>query len=251
MQLAVDVYLKVLHAKNIPQRLVDSLLNTVNGALDAIGNAKKQVRTNFDYVQKFNSLKTQLNVLIQQPEQFAIILADLTTFSDETIDPVFAFKEMNELINYKTGLVYPVVSSPIALMEQSNIVRTAQFQRQIALCGAALTIPDIRFTTYDAAIYAKNIIVDGSDIVLNDVDDDSLYIAIKDLITSVVGYINTTSVDLPKKQTISINSETNSLALSQKLYGNIDHEQEIIDLNNIVHPGFIPAGIDLEVLVYA
>ena len=39
-----------------------------------------------------------------------------------------------------------------------------------------------------------------------------------------------------------------SLALSYALYGNIDHSDEIVARNKVQHPGFVPGGIQLEVL---
>ena len=86
--------------------------------------------------------------------------------------------------------------------------------------------------------------LDDSEEIIDDTVFDNLRVIQSRLIESVPPEDQT----LPNVVTFDNPTTRNSLALAHELYASVDREQDIIDRNNVRHPGFVPGGVALEVL---
>ena len=72
--------------------------------------------------------------------------------------------------------------------------------------------------------------------------------ALSDVNASIVEALPDVDADLPSLKEIEVENDTASLLFTYDQFESIDNEQDIIDRNNIRHPGFIAKGTVLEVL---
>ena len=79
----------------------------------------------------------------------------------------------------------------------------------------------------------------------------SIFQLLDNLRVYIVKDIETRSIHLSRLSSVNLMEETPALVLSYQLYGNITNEDTIVSRNAVVHPGFVPACIPVEVLIYA
>ena len=56
------------------------------------------------------------------------------------------------------------------------------------------------------------------------------------------------SVALQQLTTTALQRGLPALVLSHRLYGDVSHEGEVVDLNHLANPAKVPAGVDLTVV---
>jgi prophage DNA circulation protein len=103
------------------------------------------------------------------------------------------------------------------------------------------------FDSFDAAVETRNLIADVIDQHVEAVTDDS-FGAITDLRAALVAAVPGPDSDLPSLQTYTPAVTVPSLVLSHRLYGDLEHEADMLARNRIGNPGFIAGGVPLEVL---
>ena len=94
----------------------------------------------------------------------------------------------------------------------------------------------------------RELVLKKLDDLMTDTIDDDVFEKFTDLRKSIVDDIETRAIILSRLMTLKMNETTPALVISYMLYGDVDQEQSIIDRNNVLHPGFVPGGIDVEVL---
>jgi prophage DNA circulation protein len=80
---------------------------------------------------------------------------------------------------------------------------------------------------------------DGSD----DVTD-----ALIGLHAAVVRDLNTRAAKLPRTRSFTPSATVPALVLAQRLYGDATRADDIAARNFVRHPGFVPGGVELEVI---
>lgn len=67
--------------------------------------------------------------------------------------------------------------------------------------------------------------------------------------TAAVRHINATSVGLPRLAKVRLKQSLPALAVAYEQHGSIDNLNDLLARNKITHPGFVPAGRDLDILL--
>lgn len=79
--------------------------------------------------------------------------------------------------------------------------------------------------------------------------DDAVFHALEDLRVNVLRAIPVPSEQAEEVTTYTPTNDTPSIVLAHRLYGDVSRESEIVERNNIPHPGFVPGGRPVEVVV--
>lgn len=136
---------------------------------------------------------------------------------------------------------------------RSQAVLTEQFNSltiRVSIANQAKSIANTEFTnTEDAEAMLNDFTAQVEKQMLSTVaTDDEVMQSLQDLRAMVVKNVAETIKRLPEVRLISLNEPTPSVVLAYNLYDDITRASEIINRNKVTHPGFVPAGKDIEVL---
>jgi hypothetical protein len=155
------------------------------------------------------------------------------------------------------------VSTPTSRAEQSpiagvtpsrvqmaiNQVALVDLVRQSALAQAAQAVASSSYSTVAAAQSAMNDIASRLDLEMQLTADNKVYQALASLRVSVVQAVNATIANLPLISTITLPRPIPALVLAYRLYDDPGQADAIVALNDVPHPGFLPAGMPLQIQV--
>lgn len=151
---------------------------------------------------------------------------------------------------YKTDNSANYVSNPqtqTRKQEQTNQKAIDDLVKNVAILEASDQAAQSSYSSYEDAISMQEELLEQIDNVLENTDNDNLYLSFSQVRAQVVSLIPAKDRNLPELMKVSLNKIETSLSLSYRLYGNINNESEIISRNKIIHPAFIPAEKILEV----
>lgn len=125
-------------------------------------------------------------------------------------------------------------------------VAVAAFSIYFALIQEANILSATSFTSredVDAMLTTMNAAFDPIEEFLADVmNDPSVYQALLSLHSAVTNYLVTTARPLPMMANYSFNIRMPSLVLSQRIYGDATHADDLLDENKTVHPAFMQSA---------
>jgi prophage DNA circulation protein len=141
------------------------------------------------------------------------------------------------------------------IQERKNQESIVRLVRQTAVVEAMRAAIDVEFNSYQQAAETRDLITEKTDEILedignSDIGDDDSFEALDDLRGKTVTGLIAVGADLSKIETYAVPATIiSSLELAYDKYEDSDREQEIINRNiEIIHPGFLPGNIELEVL---
>lgn len=249
---ALADFLAVYNTDNQPVVAIASLSATVESAKDSIDTAFSPLVTT---AQGMASFRRALENLVSDVDALVRTPAELYSIVDLLIEDACAVAELPERAISACLDVYgfvPSVDRPDATtstreIEQANYDALYRAIRLIALLRAARLAPSVQYLTYEQAIDTRDRISDALDIVTNDAED-ATYEAIDALRSSLTAAVPEAGSDLPRIVTYLPSGEQSSLAITWELYGSLDREQDVIDRNVVLRPGFVPGNGPLKVL---
>jgi len=121
----------------------------------------------------------------------------------------------------------------------------------LSAAEAVAATTEIVFESYDDAVAVRDDLaerIDAAAFDMADVGDDAGYEALTTLRLALVRDVTQRGGSLDRLYSYTPPSSEPALVTAQRLYGDADRAQEIVDRNRVRHPGFVPAGAVLEVL---
>lgn len=117
-------------------------------------------------------------------------------------------------------------------------------------CAGGLARAGVRRTwEYRAqALAGRKVLSDALD-ELEDCADDAVCKALRDLRAAAISSIPPRGETLPELRTITLATATPALLVAYDLYQDPARAEEIAARNGAAHPGFLPAGVPLEVVI--
>jgi hypothetical protein len=135
----------------------------------------------------------------------------------------------------------PRLATPQSLLVQENSIQWWLANRISFLSGAASAVTDMTFGSTDEVNLFKSEFLGFFDDITIDPDlDDQMYSEVRQLKANVVEYLAGVAQDLPQLTTYTTYKALPALVVGYQIYGNNDHNLEIVDRNNVVDPMFVP-----------
>ena len=223
-----------------------------------------------------SNLKADVDDLIKLPGELADRLASIfdDLLSEFENDPDTARRVMgafratidSDITTSPGGDLAPVIgTTPSRQTQQQNQDAIRNIGIELALATQAQAAVDVDFVSTDAALQSRNDIVGGLDdqiFVIADqtltaidpttgevlqisVNNDALFQSIKDLQTSLTRALP--RVGTSELITFTPPKTLPAIVIAHSLFEDLEKEDEIIDQNQIEHPGFVPGGDEIEV----
>lgn len=151
------------------------------------------------------------------------------------------------------GETIPVVEgeTPMRQLARENRAAVVSLVAITALTEAARLAPFVNWRTFDAAMDARDRLMSSLDAAALNADDDTLYRCLCDLRVLVAETVPSENSRLPSIVIKTTNRTTPSLRLAYDEYDDAYKCDEIVAMNGLRHPGFVPGGQELRVLAYA
>lgn len=227
------------------KHIVDEVSATIYAAATEIESIKSKAGQALNFQDNISNLKNNTAALITSAASVGTAFKEIF-FGDETKRAV---QDNLNFYNYLEGEYFA----------EQNKKALVNMIRQTAIVGAANVIPNISFQSRDEAIEIRELLSDAIDFTLNDISAetifqvdrgrlDILYEKFWTLRALIIQDIDQRSINLPVLLEYTIPASLPVLFVAYDLYENIDRAQEVIDANDIIHPGFVPGGVPLEVL---
>ncbi len=243
-----NLFEKIFDVGNQAAFVVESASDGINTVVDFMDDAVKTVSeplANMTFA--ISNLKADVGDLIKRPGELANRLADMfNTLLDEfSGDPDSASRILGQFSGVDESFTPVLGDTPSREKQRGNQDATINLTKDLALSGNSLAVVDIDFPSTNAALEKQREIVQGLDQQLDVSDDDDLFQANKDLQTSLTKILPRTGttelVSITPPQTIP------ALVIAHDQFEDLEKEDEIVDQNNIEHPGFVPGGQEIQV----
>lgn len=165
------------------------------------------------------------------------------------IDAYLAYKY---IFNFGNKLPTPENSTRNQQQQFINQNAFAALTRQSALIGMAQASTDIEFDSYDDAVVLRDevaALLDDEMFLLGNTDQDEVFLDLGTLRADVVTDITTRAANLERIKSVTFEQSVPALVASYNIYGTASRADEMVRRNKVEHPGFMPAGQPIQVLV--
>jgi len=141
------------------------------------------------------------------------------------------------------------------LIERAAVIEACRLSAGMVLRGtgatsAAAVSTNWAYASREAVTALRNELADRLDRLM-ETADDAIYETLADLRAAVVTDLTVRGADLARTARYTPPLTRPALAVAYHLYGHASRDLEIVARNNVRHPGFVPGGIELEVLTDA
>lgn len=133
------------------------------------------------------------------------------------------------------------ISTPESRLEEENSIQWWLANRVSFVSGAAEALVDLTFTSSEQVQLFKQEFLTFFDEISLDPDlDDQVYTEIRQLKANVVVFLSAIAQELPELTTYVTYKALPALVVAYEIYGNNEHDLEIVDRNEVQHPMFVP-----------
>ena len=217
-----------------PQYVLDDIAKTINNATVALDTAKSNGKKALDYQREIQNILNNSLALALSVTGIYEAFENLFTL-DDTLAGVF---ENLKLKDFGRG---ELITEP-----NNNALNKAI--RELAVIGSAKAVSGVDYNNTSQAAEIRDALGVALDQLMNEVIDDIVYNTLYELRGAVLLDIEQRSIDIPVILNIVLPDSLPSLFLAYDRYEDVDRAPEIVSRNNVMHPGFLPGGVDLEVL---
>lgn len=223
----------------------EGTLDVLDSGFDAIDKAKKLAGVSAQFNRQLVVAKNAAPLLIFSAGDLYDSLFDLITFGlldDLILDARLSFEGFNGMIDFDPSIK--------AFSDDSDAIETLTQSLNVITMG--LLLPEIDFDSRNEAENFRDIVFNKLDELQEDeLFDDEVNQNVKDLRQAIVDDYDARLFTLARLNVFIPIETAPALAIAYSLYGDISQEQDIVDRNNIEHPGFVPGGQPIEILLDA
>lgn len=244
----------------------DAGLGVVNTAIDGIGSVKGLVKpplvpaaaTNF--TTSLALLKGSASSLIRQPLSLVSgLMGFVDSVSGLSDDPFAVLNGYRSLFDWGSDLKPVPRTTSNRIVQADNQTALVSLVQRSAVIEAARVASTVDFDplvaserpTYQEATALRDEIADRLDTLMLDTNNDTLYQALADLRVAVIIDITSRGADLSRTVSWTPATTLPALVVAYALYGDAERADEVVVRNRVRHPGFVPGGRPLEVLIDA
>ncbi len=238
-------------AKYSPGSLLASAADSLRSATLAINNVVGAVNMEAQKLanvsRAITSFTAAIDGLVDAPATLLDSVFDLfDTLADSLPDSIEASRKFRAAYDFDPGIRPPATTTQ-RLQEQTNFDAIQRLMQRMIVIDGAESAPDLEFDSYEAAVALRDEIADLLD-AQSEVAEDDVYPSLLQLRSDLVKAVPGADGDLPHLLEHTPIQTLPSLVLAHQLYGSVALEQDIVDRNRVVNPGFIVGGRELEVL---
>jgi len=224
-------------------------VNILNAPADFIADLESDIGEVLFFAELVvGGITSDAAALIRAPANLAAaITGSLNRIHTLLGDPQRAFNLYSEGFSVSSAGASRPRNTPARLRQgQTSDALTALVQTT-CIAEASTALAEIDFESDTQAIALQARLLDALDARQGEADD-AVYGALADLRGAVVRDIAARGADLARVVRYTPPETLPALVLAHRLYGDAARDGELVARNGIAHPGFVPGGLELEVL---
>jgi prophage DNA circulation protein len=239
------------------QSALQAFIGKFKAAGRAVARAQRAVEQALETVeQTVAGITSTAADLIRTPAELALAVSGAITRIATLIDEPFRALALYKGLFGAGGDPTPPYDTDTRAQAGRNTAAVNALVRRSAVIEACATAAEISgYGSSADALAVQGELVDALDGLLGATDpvdgspsDDDALAALLALRGAVVEDLSARAAELPRVVRFTPPVTVPALALAQRLYGDPAREAEIVARNRVAHPGFVPGGIELEVL---
>lgn len=243
-----------------PAAVLRDAVEVYGTVLDYIEDVKKVTGTVAEFQQAVQTIKGKITETILDATLIAQDINALISFGTSVLDFLFPstsensaaqYREMRDLFSRKEAVT--TGTSPIIFDDPDYAPQQIQkFMSFNAAINSMSLVPIIPLTNVEDTEELRVELFETLDEIANDpITTDEMYSDIRDLRKAVNENLDIRILNLSTVNITQLQENKTTLNVTNEFYGNSAKEQGFIDLNEIIHPGMVPALVDIKVEVDA
>jgi prophage DNA circulation protein len=244
-----------------PEYVMDSAQTLVSRVADKIDAVRRLIpsvpETVTDFVNDLQSFTQSAESLIRTPADLAAdiygIVADIAGLPDRIERALDAYGQLADLFADDRAVTETVsiggVESVGLTRQARNEIAINALVRRAAVVEAVRATAGIEYESVDDAETDRDTLAERLDAESELTADDACFVAICDLRAAMVTDFTARGADLARVDTYTPATTLPALVIAQIIYGDATEAGAIVTRNSIAHPGFVPGGESLEVLI--
>lgn len=239
---AASVFERIYDLSQLPEFVRTEMKEAANKLL---GPVDRLLSASGEFADGLARFKQDLNGLIFQPRALAAgfleVIQDITNLVGKNKSTSASLHEM------AVGVLRLVPETTGTRRRQSTAQNAIESMvRQMAVAEHARVVSGQEYTSYQEALISRQELTDEIDAV-SEVAADEVFVKLQALRAKVVQALP--DPKLPEIQAITMRQATPAIVLAYQLYGDALRDSDITARNRIRHPGFIPGGSSVEVVI--
>ncbi|MFZ2469471.1 MAG: DNA circularization N-terminal domain-containing protein [Parvibaculum sedimenti] len=238
-------------------KVLTDAIDEINAAASSIISAGSSLTS---FVATIEEMEGSVTRLLRSPATLAQRLVGsvrgllfLNSSSDTTSRSYRApLRSAIALTSFGDDLRAVAPSTPSGAVQATNQAALVALIRRSAIVAAARAAADISFTSYDDAVSVRNTLSDLFETAIfeaGDAGEDAAYQALGQVRAAMIKDISARGEKLARLGSFTPEQTMPALVIAYRLYGDAARAEEIVARNGIRHPGFVPGGVELEVLL--
>jgi prophage DNA circulation protein len=216
-------------------------VESILGVLPALGQARALTWS------LLAKLRPHLPALLFEPLELARRLQELYASLRQGDDARTASRALSYVAGFGAALVSPPATTSTRQREKANQDALILHVRSAAAIERAHGLSDVMFTDHDSALALRDEVLTQLDEVARSTAHDPLFQSLLDLRAAALRDFQQRTVSLVRLHSYTPAQTLPALVLAYDLYQDPTREQEIVDNNALVRPGFVPGGRPLVV----
>lgn len=139
-------------------------------------------------------------------------------------------------------------TSVVASAINQNAETVERFVRTAAVANETKALVGRDFSYYEEAIEARTAVLQKIDALLESSQNDDEYTAMQAMRREIAAAVPENSETIPRLRNIVIRQSEPALVVAYEQYGSTARADDIVNRNQLRHPGFVPGGVPIQVL---
>jgi prophage DNA circulation protein len=240
---------------DVPQWLTDATVGVVESLGAVIGSAASGVAVGSGlgpFSASLASMTGGAAGLVAEPTTLAsTVSSTIRKLAALATDPLSSLRALEGVLSFDDAL--PAVT-PSTRSRQIQLERRQALTRLVggsAATEAVVTIARVALESYEQSAALRERLVALFDPEIDaaaDSGEDRVSGALELIRREGIADLKRRGADLARVQTLTLSGSVPAVVLAYRLYGDPDRDAEIVSRNRITHPGYVPAGVALELL---
>ncbi len=236
-----------------PAFVAASALDAIGGVLDAMDAVASIIHAPAELAAQaastVSSLRSGLDALVLAPAELARGLGGaFAAIAGMASDPLPAMRALRDLAGSTPAQAVSNPATPARRGEAANRTALDMLIRTHAVSREAEASARYAPPSSGEALAMRDDLAGRIDAVAENVADDAVFVALQDLHAAVVRDLTARAAALPRLASIRLAARLPALVAAHRHLGDARRADELARRNNAPYPGFLPAGVDLEVI---
>lgn len=256
---AAASFAQVFSIAGLPDFVSVSAVDNIESGLGAMEGAASRLTGSgenlYSFTSKISAIRNRAVALARAPlDLVAEFRGAVSEVARLAATPAAAIRVLRPLIDLTLSIPGAMTLTPSARQELMNAIALRLLVRQAAASEAVRAVSAMTFASYDDAVTLRDELgglIDGLELDTADAGQDEAWRALSDLRLALVQDVTARGGSTARLFTLTSQAVEPALVLAHRIYGDAGRDGEIVARNRVVRPGFVPAGVPIELLTPA